>query len=211
MDRIYAIGDIHGCIDKLKELTEKIDIDFEHDLLIFIGDYIDRGPSSYEVVEYLINLKKEHPNIIFLRGNHEDMLMQFLSGADRYTYLINGGQKTLESYLEIVTSSDIDPIPHDHFNFFNSLLNYYETDDYIFVHAGLMPGIPLESQKMDDLLWIRDKFIFSDYDFDKKVIFGHTPFLSPMVQPNKIGIDTGAVYGRTLTCVRLPDLKFFHA
>ncbi len=211
MDRIYAIGDIHGCIDKLTELMEKIDIDFEHDLLIFIGDYIDRGPNSYEVVKYLINLKKEHPNIIFLRGNHEDMLMQFLSGADRYTYLINGGQKTLESYLEIVTSSDIDPIPPDHFNFFNSLLNYYETDDYIFVHAGLRPGIPLASQKTEDLLWIREKFIFSNYDFDKKIIFGHTPFLSPMVQPNKIGIDTGAVYGRTLTCVRLPDLKFFHA
>jgi len=211
MGKIFAIGDIHGSIDRLQDLMQKIPIDFANDTLLFIGDYIDRGPGSVEVVEYLMDLKKRVPEIIFLKGNHEDMLEKYLDGTDRFTYLLNGGQNTLDSYLSKTRRSDSFPIPAEHIDFFKSLRLYYETEAYIFVHAGLRPKIPLASQKTEDLLWIRDKFIYSKYNFGKPVVFGHTPLEKPLVEPNKIGIDTGAVYGNALTCVQLPDVLFFAA
>jgi serine/threonine protein phosphatase 1 len=211
MGKIYAIGDIHGSFDRLQDMMQKIPIDFAEDSLVFIGDYIDRGPGSVEVVEYLINLKKQVPGIIFLKGNHEDMLEKYLDGSDRFTYLLNGGQNTLDSYLSKTNRTDDFPIPADHMEFFKSLRLYYETESYIFVHAGLRPKINLESQKSEDLLWIRDKFIYSKYNFGKPVVFGHTPLEKPLVESNKIGIDTGAVYGNALTCVQLPDVQFFTA
>ena len=211
MGKIFAIGDIHGSIDRLQDLMQKIPIDFTNDTLLFIGDYIDRGPGSVEVVEYLMDLKKRVPEIILLKGNHEDMLEKYLDGTDRFTYLLNGGQNTLDSYLSKTHRSDSFPIPAEHIDFFKSLRLYYETEAYIFVHAGLRPKIPLASQKTEDLLWIRDKFIYSKYNFGKPVVFGHTPLEKPLVEPNKIGIDTGAVYGNALTCVQLPDVLFFAA
>ena len=211
MKKIFAIGDIHGSYDRLKTLMDKIPIDFSRDTLVFIGDYIDRGPHSVEVVDYLMQLKNRVPGVIFLKGNHEDMLDKFINGDDRFTYLLNGGQQTLDSYLTKPVQSDFYPIPPDHMDFFKSLRLYYETEEFIFVHAGLRPRVPLESQKPQDLLWIRDKFVSTKYDFGKRVIFGHTPLKKPLVEPNKIGIDTGAVYGNALTCVQLPDLVFFQA
>ena len=211
MKKIFAIGDIHGCYDRLETLMDKIPIDLSRDILVFIGDYIDRGPNSVEVVEYLMKLKKRVPEVIFLKGNHEDMLDKFITGADRFTYLLNGGQQTLDSYLTKPVQSDFYPIPPDHMDFFKSLRLFYETEEFIFVHAGLRPRVPLESQKPQDMLWIRDKFISTKHDYGKRVIFGHTPLKNPLVEPNKIGIDTGAVYGNALTCVQLPDLVFFNA
>ena len=211
MKKIFAIGDIHGCYDRLKALMEKIPIDCSRDALVFIGDYIDRGPHSVEVVDYLIQLKNRFPEVIFLKGNHEDMLDKFINGADRSTYLLNGGQQTLDSYLTKPVQSESFPIPPDHMEFFKSLRLYYETEEFIFVHAGLRPRVPLESQNTEDLLWIRDKFVSTKYNFGKRVIFGHTPLKKPLVEPNKIGIDTGAVYGNALTCIQLPDLVFFKA
>jgi len=211
MKRIFAIGDIHGCYDRLKALMEKIPIDCSRDGLVFIGDYIDRGPHSVEVVDYLIQLKNRFPEVILLKGNHEDMLDKFLNGTDRFTYLLNGGQQTLDSYLTKPVQSEFSPIPPDHMEFFKSLRLFYETEEFIFVHAGLRPRVPLESQNTEDMLWIRDKFVSSKYDFGKRVIFGHTPLKKPLVEPNKIGIDTGAVYGNALTCIQLPDLVFFKA
>jgi len=211
MKKIFAIGDIHGCYDRLKALMEKIPIDCSRDTLVFIGDYIDRGPHSVEVVDYLIHLKKRVPEVIFLKGNHEDMLEKFITGADRFTYLLNGGQQTLDSYLTKPVQSEFFPIPPDHMEFFKSLRLFYETEEFIFVHAGLRPRVPLKSQNTEDLLWIRNKFVSTKYDFGKRVIFGHTPLKKPLVEPNKIGIDTGAVYGNVLTCVQLPDLVFFKA
>jgi len=211
MKKLFAIGDIHGCYDRLKALVEKIPIDFSRDTLLFIGDYIDRGPHSAEVVDYLIQLKKRVKEVIFLKGNHEDMLDKFLSGDDRFTYLLNGGQQTLDSYLKKTVQPESFPIPPDHVEFFKSLRLYYETEEFIFVHAGLRPRTPLETQSAEDLLWIRDNFISTKYDFGKRVIFGHTPLKKPLVEPNKIGIDTGAVYGNALTCVQLPELVFFKA
>ena len=211
MEKIFAIGDIHGCFDKLCELMQKIKIDFERDTLIFMGDYIDRGPNSFEVVEYLIDLKKRFPKTIFLKGNHEEMLLNYLAGIDRLLYFRNGGQQTLESYINQIQLPESPPIPAEHLEFFQSLVLYYQTENYIFVHAGLKKKKPLFMQDPDDLLWIRDRFIRSDYDFGKRVVFGHTPFTEPLVLPNKIGIDTGAVYGRKLTCVELPELVFYEA
>jgi serine/threonine protein phosphatase 1 len=209
MKKIFAIGDIHGSYAQLQDLMQKIPIDFTNDTLVFIGDYIDRGPGSVEVVDYLIDLKKRVPEIIFLKGNHEDMLLKYLDGTDRFTYLLNGGQNTLDSYLNRADQSDSFPISAAHIDFFKSLRLYYETEEYIFVHAGLRPKVPLESQHAEDILWIRDKFINSKYKFGKPVVFGHTPLEKPLVDNNKIGIDTGAVYGNALTCVQLPDIIFF--
>jgi serine/threonine protein phosphatase 1 len=209
MQRIFAVGDIHGCYQKLCALMDKMPLNKEQDQLLFIGDYIDRGPGSIEVLDYLINLKKRLPGIIFLKGNHEDMLQNYLDGNDRFTYLLNSGQQTLDAYLNKQNASADYPVPPAHLEFLSELRLYYQTEDYIFVHAGMRDKVPLESQKETDLLWIRDEFIYSDYDFGKRVVFGHTPFKEPLVQTNKIGIDTGAVYGNRLTCVQLPEMKFY--
>ncbi len=211
MEKIFAIGDIHGCFSKLCALMDKIKIDRDNDILLFLGDYIDRGPSSFEVVEYLIDLKKHFQKIVFLKGNHEEMLENYLSGKDRPAYLKNGGQPTLESYMQRSRMTGSPPIPQKHLDFFESLLLYYQTDNFIFVHAGLRENIPLEMQDPADFLWIREDFVSSDFDFGKRVIFAHTPYKEPLVEPNKIGIDTGAVYGNKLTCVELPALLFYTA
>ncbi|MFW5639542.1 MAG: metallophosphoesterase family protein [Thermodesulfobacteriota bacterium] len=213
MGSIYAIGDIHGCLDKLRALMDQVEpeIDPAQDTLVFLGDYIDRGPSSFDVVEYLIRLKARFTDVVFLKGNHEEMLELYLNGVDRTIYLMNGGNQTLENYLDHSDENEPDPIPVAHRNFLSSLTLFHETEEYIFVHAGLKEKVPLDRQKHEDLLWIREKFIYSTYDFEKQVVFGHTPFTEPLVMPNKIGVDTGAVYGNKLTCVKLPQLEFFHA
>ncbi|MDZ7597969.1 MAG: metallophosphoesterase family protein [Desulfobacterales bacterium] len=208
---IYAIGDIHGCADKLRRLIDQLAIDPKQDQLVFVGDYIDRGPDSFEVVDYLLGLKSIFPNVVFLKGNHEQMLEDYLAGPDKLTFLINGGQATLDSYLRHRPSPQGPVFPLRHQVFFRGLRLFYETENYLFVHAGLKPKVPLAQQHPGDLLWIRSQFIYSDVDFGKQVVFGHTPFPEPLVQANKIGIDTGAVYGHQLTCVKLPDLVFFQS
>ena len=209
MDKIFAIGDIHGCFNKLCNLMDKIDIDHEKDTLVFLGDYIDRGPDSFEVIEYLTGLKKKFQKIIFLKGNHEEMLENYLKGPDKLTYLNNGGQSTLESYIKHNLHHGDSIFPVKHLEFFKSLICYYQTEKYIFVHAGLKKKVKLESQKSDDMLWIRKGFINKNFDFGKTVVFGHTPFQKPFVDAYKIGIDTGAVYGNKLTCVVLPEITFY--
>lgn len=209
MQRIFAIGDIHGCHDQLFDLLGRIPIDWSSDQLVFMGDYIDRGPKSFEVVNHLIGLQAQHPGIVFLKGNHEQMLMDYLSGKDRMTYLYNGGQQTLESYLKQAGPRAPYPIPDAHLRFFESLALFHETENYIFVHAGLRQNVPINQQSPEDLLWIREKFIHTTQSFGKRVVFGHTPFDEPMLEPNKIGIDTGAVFGNKLTCLQLPEEKFF--
>jgi serine/threonine protein phosphatase 1 len=211
MERIFAIGDIHGCYDPLLELLDRVPIDWSRDQLVFMGDYIDRGPKSFEVVDHLVELKALHPGIVFLKGNHEQMLADYLSGKDRMTYLYNGGQQTLDSYMMHARQAIRYPIPDQHLRFFESLALFHETENYIFVHAGLRQDVPLDQQGPEDLLWIREKFIYTTQSFGKRVVFGHTPFDEPLVEPNKIGIDTGAVFGNKLTCLQLPEEKFFFA
>lgn len=212
MNKIFAIGDIHGCFDKLQRLILEIKADPVNDTLVFIGDYIDRADGGRDVVDYILKLKKTFQNVICLRGNHESMLLRFLDGVEDDIYLANGGFATLKAYG--ISRSDAPKvrkkkIPPDHLKFFKTLLPYYETDQFIFVHAGLIPGRELNEQSLYDMQWIRQTFIDSDDDFGKQVVFGHTHFSEPLVEDNKIGIDTGAVYGGSLTCVELPALKFY--
>jgi serine/threonine protein phosphatase 1 len=214
MKKIFAIGDIHGCLGKLNKLMSRISIDNKNDTLVFIGDYIDRGESGPEVIDHIIQLQSEYKKIVCLKGNHEQMLSRYLEGLDEDMYFANGGKVTLHSY-GIILSDDIDErkrkIPARHRVFFESLLPYYETEDYIFVHAGLKPGLLLKEQTINDLLWIRHEFIDAEYDFGKIVVFGHTPLNKPLISKNMIGIDTGAVYGGELTCVELPKINIYQA
>lgn len=204
MSRILAIGDIHGSLDKLRMLMGEIDWNPEQDTLIFIGDYVDRGPDSAGVIDHLLGLMNWSEKIICLRGNHEQMFLDFLEGRNHQTFLYNGGQATIESYGGFEAG-----VPEEHYQFLQALPLYYESDNYIFVHAGLRPAVPLDQQDDRDLLWIREEFIESEFDFGKIVVFGHTPLRHPLVLPNKIGIDTGAVYGGHLTCLELPG-HIFH-
>lgn len=207
--KIFAIGDIHGYINKLEALMRKIHPDPEKDEIVFLGDYVDRGPNSKEVVEMVLEIKRRFPRTTCLMGNHEFSLLDYLTyRRDPWTFFLNGGVETIHSYD--LTGDDIEAkMPPEHRAFFNSLKPYYETEDYIFVHAGLREGVPLEEQTLDDLVWIRKEFIESKKDFGKVVIFGHTPFPKPLIHPNKIGIDTGAGYGGALTCIVLPDRIFY--
>jgi serine/threonine protein phosphatase 1 len=209
---LYAIGDIHGSLEALERLMEKINPDLQQDRLLFVGDYIDRGPQSKGVVDYLIRLKNLAPpgQIICLKGNHEAMFLDFLQGREKSLFLFNGGQETLLDYwgTSWLTPENL-VLPPDHQQFYQELQLFHEKADYIFVHGGLKPGVPLADQQEDDLLWIRGEFITSQEDFGRRVIFGHTPFKQPLIMPNKIGIDTGAVYGNFLTALKLPEEEFF--
>jgi serine/threonine protein phosphatase 1 len=207
--KIFAIGDIHGCFDKLRALISQLEINNSTDTLIFLGDYIDRGPQSVDVVDYLLHLSQKGLKTVLLKGNHEAMFLDYLSGKNKLTFLANGGCATLDNYMQNMNRSLNAIIPPSHIDFLQSLHLYYETEAYIFVHAGLAPGVPLDQQQEIDLLWIRDRFINAICNFGKKVIFGHTPFKEPFITKNKIGIDTGAVYGNKLTCVELPLQKFY--
>jgi serine/threonine protein phosphatase 1 len=212
MNKIFAIGDIHGCAQKLRELIGLIAANHEKDTLIFIGDYIDRGSSNREAVDYVLQLKQEFKNVVCLLGNHEQMLLNYLEGENEEMYLYNGGKFTLSDYgIKSSDSPDVrkKKIPEEHLLFYQSLLPYHQTKDYIFVHAGLIPGISIDKQTTDDLLWVRYKFIDSDYDLGRRVVFGHTPMSNPLIMENKIGIDTGAVYGGKLTCLELPKVKIY--
>jgi serine/threonine protein phosphatase 1 len=214
MSDIYAIGDIHGCLGPLERLLEEVNPDLHRHKLVFIGDYIDRGPDSRGVVDFIIRLKKQYPpeNIICLKGNHEAMFLDFLNGRERQLFLLNGGLSTLKEYWgDYWDRQDSLRLPPEHEEFYAGLKKYYASDDYIFVHGGLKPGVPLEEQDEEDLFWIRGEFIASFEDFGGRVIFGHTPMRYPLAMPNKIGIDTGCVYGNFLTCVRLPGEEFFFA
>jgi serine/threonine protein phosphatase 1 len=202
------IGDIHGCHTSLTTLLDKI-ID-QADTLIFLGDYVDRGPVYKQVIENLIQLQKIHPRTIFLKGNHELMFYNYLIGTDRSIFLRVGGLQTLNSY-NISPKADgnlLDLLPPAHIGFLEALALYYEDQHGIYVHAGLQPGKHLSRQTPDWCLWVRDRFIRSSYDFGKPVVFGHTVFRKPLIEGNKIGIDTGAVYGGRLTALLLPDMEF---
>ena len=212
MNKIFAIGDIHGCMGKLRTLIQNINADPENDIIVFIGDYIDRGSAAREVVDYVIGLTAEYKNVVCLLGNHEYMFLRYLDGLDEEMYLYNGGSATLFAYAVSLSETPQKrkaKIPREHLNFFESLLPHYETDNYLFVHAGLKPGLILSRQTIHNLLWVRHEFIDTDYDFGKMVVFGHTPLSYPLIMPNKIGIDTGAVFGGKLTCIELPAVKIY--
>lgn len=200
---IYAIGDIHGCIDSLNNLIDKLPLS-KNDKLIFLGDYIDRGPDSKAVVEKLITLGRIY-DCVFLRGNHEWMMLNYvLDGKDFELWMMNGARATIRSYTHM------SKIPVDHLEFFKNTTYYHIEGEYLFVHAGVRPYLSLEKQNDFDLLWIREEFIYSENPLAGfKVVFGHTPFRDVFISKDKIGIDTGCVYGGKLTAFRVDDGKIF--
>jgi serine/threonine protein phosphatase 1 len=159
------------------------------------------------VVETLLALRSRVPRCIFLMGNHERMLLDVLAGRNLPVYLANGGLVTLLAYLDKGHLQ----LPAAHRDFFNSLQLFYETGKHIFVHAGLRPGYPLRQQTENDLLWIREAFLESIADWGKTVVFGHTPMRKPYFGSRRIGLDTGAVYGGTLTACDLGTRRIWQA
>ncbi len=208
-EKIFSIGDVHGCRGHLERLLDIIPWQPSVDRLVFMGDYIDRGPESREVVEIVSDLARKHPRVTCLKGNHEQMLMNYLEGNDPLMYIMNGGRATLASYGASPIGGPALRLPAGHLEFLRSLSVTLETDEFLFVHAGIKPGISIAEQNPEDLLWIRDEFFLSEMRFEKTVVFGHTPFDEPMVLADRIGIDTGAVYGRKLTCLELPSRTFY--
>ena len=210
MQKTYVIGDIHGCHKPLNKLLDAIAPDMAVDRIIFLGDYIDRGPDSNLVIDTILDLCSQSPNVITLMGNHEQAFLDYLAGKYKEYYLMIGGLATVHSYgiNDPLHDDPLVKIPQQHIGFLKSLIHYWEDEEYIYVHAGLKPGVHLTQQSMDWLLWVKEEFTGSDYDFGKRVIFGHSASTEPIVTPNKIGIDTGAVFGGRLTCLILPELKF---
>lgn len=184
--RLIAVGDIHGEIEKLNSLLEKLNLKAS-DTVVFLGDYIDRGHNSKEVIDRLLNLSKS-TNCVFLKGNHEDMLIKTRISRkedDITHWLLSGGITTYDNYGDYPTIFNL------HGGFLENLKPYYLTEKYLFVHAGINPGKSLEYQTDDDLFWIREEFINYPHKFNQTVIFGHTPFVKPYYENRKIGIDTG--------------------
>lgn len=219
--RIYAIGDIHGRLDLLKRLLGLIDNDLqaspvEFSCAIFLGDYVDRGPSSKGVLEHLIEAPKVSDEYIFLRGNHEEVLLSFLEDASVMAEWSQfGGLETLYSYgvnpRLPLNSNDHpglqrrfrDQLPPSHREFLMATPTFFEAGGYFFVHAGVRPGVALADQNPSDLLWIRDEFLFATYPFEKIIVHGHTPVETPELLPRRINVDTGAYLTGRLSCVVL--------
>ena len=207
--RLFAIGDIHGCADELGAILKAI-APAAGDTVVFVGDYVDRGPASNEVIEIALDLQKSKAEAVFLKGNHEDMMLSFLGLPGRYgeSFLFNGGVATLESYglREADLPEAIHHIPAHHVEFYKHLSVNYLRPPYLFVHAGISPILQLEEQQTEDMLWIRQEFIFNPHSIDATVVFGHTPMRGVMIDlPYKLGIDTGLVYGGKLTCVEFNE------
>jgi serine/threonine protein phosphatase 1 len=216
--RIYAIGDIHGRLDLLDELLSRIEADvaahpIANSLSVFLGDYIDRGPSSRETVDRLI-AQGERGECIFLKGNHEQIATKCLSERRLFDQWMRlGGLETLISYgvaqenlangnsIAKLQAAFHDALPQPHFRFFRQLRPSFACGDFFFAHAGVKPRVELSHQKESDLLWIREEFLNSTENFGKIVVHGHTPVPEIDIGPNRINIDTGAFATGRLTCL----------
>lgn len=211
--RVLVFGDLHGCVSELNVLLDFL-TPTASDTLIFLGDYIDRGPDSRAVIDRLLQLEVQAGRCVFLKGNHEDMFLAFAGQRGLYpdAFLYNGGDTTLRSYgLEGYRGLDLwEGLPDDHRLFFRRLVLQYRVGDYLCVHAGLNPQRPWDDQEEEDVLWIRHDWIRANHSYGLTVLFGHTPMKVPFVHwPYKIGLDTGLVYGNFLTSLALPEQKFW--
>ena len=218
--RIYAIADVHGRADLLDQTFTRIDADLashpaSETIEVFLGDYVDRGPSSREVIDLLIKRGGDHM-AIFLAGNHEASLSDFLRNPAAFdNWKLYGGLATLSSYgVRVPTKPEPSEkinlslalnsrMPSSHRTFLDNLKPYFICGDFFFVHAGVRPRVPLVEQNVNDLLWIREEFLSYEGDYGKIIIHGHTPVREPDVRSNRINIDTGAYFTGRLTCLRL--------
>ncbi len=223
--RIYAIGDIHGRVDLLKSLHKKISEDAKNadpdtrKIAIYLGDYVDRGDHSKEVLDLLIDEPLEGFESVFLKGNHEEMLCHFVEDASvGLVWLAYGGDACIYSYKVPAPNGTSKPeevvkiqrslqsvIPDSHMEFLNNLMLSYEVGDYYFVHAGVNPDQPLFEQGPASQMWIREEFINDPRFHGKVIVHGHTITETPDIMHNRIGIDTGAYYSGTLTCLVLEN------
>ena len=218
--RIYAIADVHGRADLLGQAFARIDADLgshpTSDVIeIFLGDYIDRGPNSREVIDLLIARSRDRTTVC-LSGNHETYVSEFLRNPAVFDdWKQYGGLATLRSY-GLAAPIDPDPaeraelslafdwrMPSSHRRFLDNLKPSFTCGDFFFVHAGVRPGVPLADQSVEDLLWIRQDFLFHEGDFGKIIVHGHTPVREPDVRSNRINIDTCAHATGQLTCLLL--------
>ena len=222
---VYAIGDIHGRADLLEDLHRIIAEDAEQltpgtdKLVIYLGDYVDRGLESRQVIEILLHDQLPGFQAVHLMGNRDAWLLSFLIDAQvGPSWLRYGGDVTLFSYGVRVSQDEDDPksfemlqtalrakIPQDHVDFLRHLELSFQTGDYLFVHAGIRPGVPIAQQMADDVLWIREPFLSWKQDFGKIIVHGHTIEPEPVIRRNRIGIDTGACYTGRLTCLVLEE------
>jgi serine/threonine protein phosphatase 1 len=197
--------------------------------LIFLGDYVDRGPDSAGVMDRVCTRLDRHPGTVALKGNHEDLMLRFLRSGDLRAcslWLMNGGEATLASYDLDPPADPMDPaeaaacrarlekaLPEAHRRLLETAPALSRQGDYVFVHAGLRPGVPLEDQREEELIWIREPFLTSAADFGFRVVHGHTPTVAPDLHDNRIGLDTGAGKGGYLTAGLFWDteIAFLHA
>jgi serine/threonine protein phosphatase 1 len=223
--RIYAVGDVHGCVELLDQVLARIDEDIAahpvaRPIEVFLGDYVDRGPASREVLERLI-VRSQRRALVCLKGNHETYIGEFLSDPGKLQeWQHYGGLETLMSY-GLTPAINADPetqrklatefehvLPTSHRQFLAGLKSSFVCGDYFFVHAGVRPGVPIARQEESDLLWIRDEFLLHEDGFSKFIIHGHTPVMQPDIRPNRINIDTGAYATGVLTCLILESDKY---
>jgi serine/threonine protein phosphatase 1 len=223
--RIYAMSDIHGCVDLLNHMFTVIDANLAvvkpsvRAIHVFLGDYVDRGPDSRRTLDLLIQRGRQH-EVVFLKGNHEALMLEALEDPLKLQeWKQFGGLQTMMSYgLRPSLGSDqaeqIDlmrafrnVVPENHRRFLNELDLVFSCGDFFFVHAGVRPGVPLDEQKEEDLLWIRDEFLQSDENFGKFVIHGHTPVERPDFRSYRGNIDTGAYATGNLTLLVMQEDK----
>lgn len=217
--RIYAVGDIHGRADLLIEAIARIDDDRQrrpiaHAVEVYLGDYIDRGPDSKAVID-LLAIRLVHNRAVCLRGNHEALMEDFLRDPGNLgPWLQLGGMQTLASYgihpRFRAGETEIDlyyrfwhAFPRAHELFLQCLRYHFCCGDFLFVHAGIRPRVPIARQDIKDLLWIRHEFLNSTQHHGKIIVHGHTPVPHPDIRPNRINIDTGAWRTGTLTCIAI--------
>lgn len=219
---VYAIGDVHGRADLLKGLMKVIESDEntgeEKPHIVFLGDYIDRGFQSRDVIEMLIDLADDQQyETVFLKGNHEQAMLHFLSDHNIGPEWANfGGRETLISYnvappKSVEAAEEWHPIqkqlqrtiPKSHVEFLEQLVVSHKIGPYAFVHAGVRPGIPYEEQSDEDLMWIRDEFLSANGKEDLFIVHGHTPVDSPYLDHRRVNVDTGAYFTGRLTAVKI--------
>jgi serine/threonine protein phosphatase 1 len=217
-ERVYAVGDIHGRADLLEEMQDTISahaarFPARSVTVVFLGDYVDRGPATRKVVDLLLDFAARRHRSIFLMGNHEEAMLRFLiDPQDGHQWRLFGGPETLASYgvdtaefrfgrgFGEARAAFLAALPAPHQNFFLSLKFSSAIGDFFFCHAGVRPGVGLDAQDPHDLIWIRDEFLYWRHDFGMTIVHGHTPVPEPELLPNRVNVDTGAYATGRLTC-----------